>query len=498
MPPKSKAKAGGKALAATKPSVAAKATVAANTRGGKSTTGGRGKQSVKGGGFRVRGGLSKLGARGGGPKDVPGTTSNTSSGVPSTERRRLVEGGVSPSVPGLTGVGSGGGSPIVDAGLTNAEPGGGIPLVPGLTGGRNFEIEGTSAQRRTLSASSERTASGSVSRTNRPAQYPPTRQQPSGHQRQSLNLNDLPVSRVEVPVHRQGNLRAVDMVEEEQQEEEDYYAEFAEQDPPSEKEDEVDAPFVDAQVIDGNQNEAPQQDLHYAQHLEYLLGLPGRENLLRLSPIPIPNIQTIWFDRDNGVLAKVICNIMRRKFDGPWSTCLIRRGFSADTHEQRWNIVVCKSNQVAEAYEKELAEAVFNADASVTDHRGSTFELGELPRLQGKRKRQESYASSSTPDLSEMQEKLDAAQHQLEAQEAANARWDEEQRRRDEEQCRRDEEQRMRDEEHRKGQEQLAEMTKLLTYLKKSDSRIGAFMDDEHATTEDPPAATPTTAPTQL
>ncbi|KFK23073.1 hypothetical protein AALP_AAs59176U000100 [Arabis alpina] len=81
-----------------------------------------------------------------------------------------------------------------------------------------------------------------------------------------------------------------------------------------------------------------------------------------------------------------------------------------------------------------------------------------------------------------MQEKLDAAHRLLEAQEATNARWDEEQRKRDEE--------------HRKGQEQLAEMTKLLTYLKKSDSRIAAYMEEEQPTTEELPAATQTIAPT--
>ncbi|KFK22102.1 hypothetical protein AALP_AAs42149U000100 [Arabis alpina] len=335
MPPKSKPKPGGKAPAATKPSVAAKATIAANTRGGKSTAGGRGRQTVRGGGVRVRGGLSKTGGRGGGPKDLAGSNPNTTRGVPSTSRHRVVQGGGSPSVPGVTGVASGGGSQSVAAGFTNPPSGGGIPVVPGPTGadsggssirsdrfrtpirqlqprtaenssgGRNFEIDGPSGQRRSLSASSERTASGSVSRTNLPAQYPQARQQ-----RQSLNLNDLPVSRLEVPVHRQGNLRAVEIVEEEQdeeeeeeeeeeeqqeeEEEEDYYAEFAEQDPPSEEEDEVDASFVEAQVMDGNLNEAPQQNVQYAQNLVYLLGLPGRENLLCLSPIPIPNIQTIW------------------------------------------------------------------------------------------------------------------------------------------------------------------------------------------------------------
>ncbi|KFK41303.1 hypothetical protein AALP_AA2G112900 [Arabis alpina] len=291
MPPKSKPKAGGKAPAATKPSGAAKATVAANTRAAKSTAGGRGRQTVRGGGgVRVRGGLSKLGGRGGGPKDVPGSNPNTTRGVPSTGRRRDVEGGGSPSVPGVTSVASGGGSQSVATGFTDPPSGGGIPVVPGPTGadsggssirsdrfrtpvrelqprtavnssgGRNFEIDGPSGQRQTLSASSERTASGAVSRTNLPAQYPPARQHPYALQRQFLNLNDLPVSRVEVPVHRQGNLRAVDIVEEEQdeeeeqqqQEEEDYYAEFAKQDPPSEEENEVDAPFVEAQVVDGN------------------------------------------------------------------------------------------------------------------------------------------------------------------------------------------------------------------------------------------------------
>ncbi|KFK41511.1 hypothetical protein AALP_AA2G139100 [Arabis alpina] len=421
MPPKPK----------PKPAVAAKATAASRL-----TIVARGKAAAKG---RQGTGTSR-GGRGGGGKAVPdipregGGRLNLNRGVPSTtvpsigvpststaDRRRGGGGGI-PTLPLLTGAATGGSTARSDRLVTPTRQ----PVGPGreTSGGRKSVVEGTSETGGNHSPSSEKTVYGSVSRTSQATQFPPARLGPSASQRHNLILNDSPPSRF------QG--RALDMIQEEpeeedEQEEEDYYADFAEEHIEMEEEDEVDAlQHGDAADEDDapQQVEAPQQIQDYEQQLEYLLQLPGRERLLRLSEHPIPNEATIWFDRDDGVLAK----------------------------------------------------------CTLTDHKGTIFGLGDLPRMQRKRKRTQSCASSSVPQLSEMQEKL-AAQRKLDAQDADNARRDEEQRKRDEEQRKRDEEQRKRDEEHRKGQEQLAEMTKLLTFFKTSDPRIAAYMTNDQPTT---------------
>ncbi|KFK23823.1 hypothetical protein AALP_AAs49613U000100, partial [Arabis alpina] len=156
-------------------------------------------------------------------------------------------------------------------------------------------VDGTSGTGGNHSPSSEKTISGSVSRTTQAAQFPPARLGPSASQRHSLDLNDSPPSRFQGP--------PLDMTREEpeeedeqQEEEEDYYADFAEEHNEVEEEDEVDAPqHGDAADEDEAPQhlEAPQQIQDYEQHLEYLLQLPGRESLLRLSDHPLQNEETI-------------------------------------------------------------------------------------------------------------------------------------------------------------------------------------------------------------
>ncbi|VVA93962.1 unnamed protein product [Arabis nemorensis] len=74
------------------------------------------------------------------------------------------------------------------------------------------------------------------------------------------------------------------------------------------------------------------------------------------------------------------------------------------------------------------------------------------------------------------------------------ARRDEEIRR---DQAQRDEEirrdQARRDEEHRRDQERIAEMERLITFLKNSDPRLAAFMSEQPDNT---PTTEPVTAPT--
>ncbi|KFK40791.1 hypothetical protein AALP_AA2G041500 [Arabis alpina] len=219
MPPKPK----------PKPAVAGKTTAA-----GRLTTVARGKAAMKG----HQGAGTSRGGRGGGEKAVPdlpregGDRLNLNRGVPSTgvpststaDRHRGGGGGI-PTLPLFTGVGSGGSTAKYDRLVTPTRQ----PVAPTkeTSGGRKSVVEGTSRSGGTHSPSSDKTVSGSVSRTSQPAQFPRARLWPSASQRHNLKLNDSPPSRF------QG--RPLDMTQEEpkeedeQEEEEDYYADFAEE-----------------------------------------------------------------------------------------------------------------------------------------------------------------------------------------------------------------------------------------------------------------------------
>jgi hypothetical protein len=68
--------------------------------------------------------------------------------------------------------------------------------------------------------------------------------------------------------------------------------------------------------VDSDADNEPPMD--YDEMVEYMLGLPGREHLPRLSRTQIPGVETIWFGRDKGKLSRTIAGIFRAKFDGPY------------------------------------------------------------------------------------------------------------------------------------------------------------------------------------
>ncbi|KFK22810.1 hypothetical protein AALP_AAs47366U000100 [Arabis alpina] len=140
----------------------------------------------------------------------------------------------------------------------------GLQQRTGLIGGGVSEVAGTSGTRAREARSSEQTVSGSMSRTS----YPP---QNSLHRQPLPLVNQFPPLEVPDEEMRNGD-------------EEEYYNDSLELE--DEEEDEVDAPNpVDAPNAD---------DEDFDQLLDNLLRLPGREQLMRLSPHPIPPLQSIW------------------------------------------------------------------------------------------------------------------------------------------------------------------------------------------------------------
>ncbi|KFK22540.1 hypothetical protein AALP_AAs68488U000100 [Arabis alpina] len=139
-------------------------------------------------------------------------------------------------------------------------------LSAGLIGGGVSEVTGTSGTSAREARSSEQTVSGSMSRTS----YPP---QNSLHRQPLPLVNQSPPLEVPDEEMRNGD-------------EEEDYNDGLELEDEDEEEDEVDAPNpVDAPNAD---------DEDFDQLLDNLLRLPGREQLMRLSPHPIPPLQSIW------------------------------------------------------------------------------------------------------------------------------------------------------------------------------------------------------------
>ncbi|KFK23673.1 hypothetical protein AALP_AAs41867U000100, partial [Arabis alpina] len=228
MPPKTKFKpaAAAKATAAGRLTTVAREKAAAKvrqstgtSRGGRGGRGGGGKAAVQdiprqGGGRLnpIRGVPSTPVPTVGVPSTstgVPSTSTrvpSSSTGVPSsstrvpstsTANRRGGGGGGIPELPLLTGAASGGSTARSDRLVTPTRQ----PVGPGreTSGGRKSVVDGTSGTGGNHSPSSERTVSGSVSRTTQAAQFPPARLGPSASQRHSLDLNDSPPSRFQGP-----------------------------------------------------------------------------------------------------------------------------------------------------------------------------------------------------------------------------------------------------------------------------------------------------------
>ncbi|KFK21934.1 hypothetical protein AALP_AAs56901U000200 [Arabis alpina] len=123
------------------------------------------------------------------------------------------------------------------------------------------------------------------------------------------------------------------------------------------------------------------------------------------------------------------------------------------------------------------------------DQKGKPFGLGGLSQTFNKGKRKVQYATSSSAavDLEELQEEMKSARQKIAEHDEEIRRRDEENKKRDEENKKRNEENQKRDEENRRRDAELlelrqslsrvSEMEKLLSFLKKDDPRIAAYLD---------------------
>ncbi|VVA98317.1 unnamed protein product [Arabis nemorensis] len=264
------------------------------------------------------------------------------------------------------------------------------------------------------------------------------------------------------------------------------------------------------------------------------MDLPGRANLPLLSEVPIKGKDPVWFTQDKGLLTRVIAEIFRRKFDGPyfsWTVTPIdkqKRYFRTFAGMYNWDkgitpleeelgrfisfdevfrkthtkangsFVDEKAKQVAETYDRTLQEVLDQpeggpeaSDASEhstqrtlsidekneiflkcteIDSKGNPYGMGQLSQVH-KGKRKRSYGESSTSSLLEIQHELKAARQKI-------AEYDEENQRSDEENRRRDAENQRRDEELRQSQVRIDELEKLFVFMKNNNSNFAAYVSD--------------------
>ncbi|XP_020877109.1 uncharacterized protein LOC110227362 [Arabidopsis lyrata subsp. lyrata] len=106
------------------------------------------------------------------------------------------------------------------------------------------------------------------------------------------------------------------------------------------------------------------------------------------------------------------------------------------------------------------------------DDKGTPYGLGSLMETLNKGKRKESYASSSTATIVELQDQL---QRKISEHEAENAR---------------------RDEEHRQSQSRISSLEKLLVFMKDKDPELAAFLSSASTQPQPPIQATTTAAGT--
>ncbi|KAG7559313.1 putative transposase Ptta/En/Spm plant [Arabidopsis thaliana x Arabidopsis arenosa] len=106
------------------------------------------------------------------------------------------------------------------------------------------------------------------------------------------------------------------------------------------------------------------------------------------------------------------------------------------------------------------------------DDKGTPYGLGSLVETLNKGKRKESYASSSTATIVELQDQL---RRKISEHEAENAR---------------------RDEEHRQSQSRISSLEKLLVFMKDKDPELAAFLSSASTQPQPPIQATTTAAGT--
>ena len=110
-----------------------------------------------------------------------------------------------------------------------------------------------------------------------------------------------------------------------------------------------------------------------------------------------------------------------------------------------------------------------------TDGKGNPFGLGSLMETLNKRRRKESYASSSTSTVAQLQEQLHLKIFELEEQNAK------------------------RNEENHQSQSRIASLEKLVLFMKEKDPELAAYLSTDSTEPEPethPTTTTPSTLPT--
>ncbi|KAG7640721.1 putative transposase Ptta/En/Spm plant [Arabidopsis suecica] len=181
-------------------------------------------------------------------------------------------------------------------------------------GGRGKSTRGRVGGSSQSSNPNSATQSVTQSKSRRPSQYPPstksqktptqTTKTPTPPLQHSPSVSEQPplVRRKQLPALRQHQVPPLQEQPVETPIPEQQFIPLH-QNPNYEEEDEVD----DGEEV-GDEVEL----------LDRLLALPRRQYLPILSKEPIPGVETLWFNRHNGKLSRVISGIFRRKFDGPY------------------------------------------------------------------------------------------------------------------------------------------------------------------------------------
>ena len=116
---------------------------------------------------------------------------------------------------------------------------------------------------------------------------------------------------------------------------------------------------------------------------------------------------------------------------------------------------------------------VFSFQCTHIDGKGNHFGLGSLVETLNKRRRKESYASSSTSTVVQLQEQL---QLKISEQEEQNAK---------------------RDVEHCQSQSRIANLEKLVLFMKEKDPELAAYLSTD-STEPEPGTHSTTTTPSTL
>ncbi|KFK24257.1 hypothetical protein AALP_AAs40498U000100 [Arabis alpina] len=483
-----------------------------NGRGRGGTQGrGRGKQTV-GSGSRVKPTVGRTGGVSGSSGPIAALTKRTIV-APGGVKQTGGDASTSHAPPPVRG------KPEIDiAGEVPASQSGHTPpqRVRSTSGGSSYSSNPTSHSPPVVSRSHDSQATVSVSRTrfvphqfgdttNRLPFAQLTSRATYGDHLSNLNLNDQ-------PRHQSSQSRHIEEeVENEDKEEEEDADDFGDGEPNQ------------AEEFDGYHEP---EGLDDEQLLENVLALPGRQRLPLLSEVSIRD--SLWFTRNNGILTRCIAGIFRRKFDIPyysWGVTpivkqeLYFRTFAVKRKGVRPIWIGTKLWAHMCNYWKTL-EAITKSNTASNSRTSTRGGLGIYKHVSGQtshltvEQQMDPGAGAEDPDLSSelsthrnltVDEKNQLFLKCTEFDQKGNpfgigglsqtfnkgkrkiAEHDEEIRRRDDENKKRDEENQKQDEENRrrdaellelrKSQSRVSEMEKLLSFLKKDDPRIVAYLD---------------------